>query len=209
MSLPELTQAQKEGFFNKFQPYAQQASKALDMPVSVILAQWAHESWYGYSDLAQRANNYAGIKYSKNTVGGGQSGAYAAYSSISVFVQDYIRVLKLSYYDKVRTEETSKLEYIETAEDLGKSPFAESHYGGAGQSILSLISQYNLVKYDNGQAVTVPTQSQNQVTRSGANITVPVGDSTGIAAGVTVVAVGILIIASAVGAVIPKISEEV
>lgn len=205
MSLPTLTQAQKDGFFTKFLPYAQQASKELNIPVSVILSQWAHESYYGYSDLAKRAQNYAGIKYSKNTVGGGQSGMYASYSSLWQFVQDYVRVMKLSYYTKIRTQETDLPEYIEAAQDLGASPYAESHYGG-GKSILDLISQFDLTKYDNGQNVTVPNTNSAQVTEG--KITIPVASgASDVVIGITVLAVGLALISAAVGAVIPDIGE--
>lgn len=133
-------------FFSKVLPYAQTASKDLDIPVSVILAQWAHESAYGQSDLAKRSGNLAGIKHVASSVDGGRpaTGMYADYGhDMSLFVQDYERVLKLSYYKSVR----DAVSVDDTAKALGASPYAESKYGG-GKSIMDVIRQFGLTQYD-------------------------------------------------------------
>lgn len=109
----------KDSFFSEMQGYAMTAGAVLGMPYQVILAQWAHESSYGSSDLAVRAKNFAGIKYNDNA--DFKSGSYAGYNSIATFVKDYIRVLQLPYYNEVRNAGGIK----ETIQALGRSPYAE------------------------------------------------------------------------------------
>lgn len=107
-------------FFSEMNGAAQIAADLTDIPKEVILGQWALESAFGTSDLAKRANNYAGIKSSSN----GKdyvSGAYAGYNSKESFARDYARVMNLSYYDKVRG--AAGIE--ETINELGRSPYAE------------------------------------------------------------------------------------
>lgn len=106
-------------FFNNMAAHARTAAALTNIPFEVILAQWALESNYGKSDLAQRANNFAGIKY--NTKADFKSGAYAGYNSIANFAKDYARVLNLSYYNAVRAASTIEQTIIE----LDKSPYAE------------------------------------------------------------------------------------
>lgn len=130
-------------FFTKMMPYAVEASNRTHVPVSVILAQWANESAYGTSDLAKNANNFGGINHTGNSIAAGTYGAYAKYSDINQFVDDYVRVLNLSYYDKVRAAGT-----VDGAvRALGDSPYAGSHYsvnGVPGQSLANIINQYHL-----------------------------------------------------------------
>ena len=109
----------QKGFMSSMQGYAMTAGAALGMPYQVILAQWALESNYGTSDLSARAKNFAGIKYNDNA--DFKSGSYAGYNSIAGFVQDYIRVMRLPYYNGVRNAGGIK----ETIHELHKSPWAE------------------------------------------------------------------------------------
>ena len=123
--------ASQNGFFGQFQQYAMTAGAVLNMPYQVILGQWAHESTYGTSDLAVRANNFAGIKYTSNA--DFQSGSYSGYNSISSFVQDYIRVMSLPIYSDVRNADGINA----TIEALGRSPYAEdSSYADKLKSII-------------------------------------------------------------------------
>jgi flagellum-specific peptidoglycan hydrolase FlgJ len=110
--------AQQE-FYKGMQQYAMSAGAVLGIPYEVIMAQWAHESAYGTSDLAKRANNFGGIKYTDNA--DFKSGSYAGYNSIPAFVQDYIRVMSLSYYKPVREAQGVRA----TIEAFGKTPYAE------------------------------------------------------------------------------------
>lgn len=109
----------ESSFFSSMIGYAESASFKTGIPKEVILAQWALESNYGQSDLAKRANNFAGIKWNRSA--DYMSGAYAGYFSVSDFVSDYSRVMGLSYYDGVRNAGS-----IEGAiKALGESPYAE------------------------------------------------------------------------------------
>lgn len=120
-----------EKFFQKMSPYAIKAGAALGMPPKVILAQWALESAYGQSRLAQASNNFGGIKYTSHA--DGRDGSYSAYDSVSSFTNDYIRVMGSSYYYEVR--QASGIH--DTVVALGKSPYAgDLHYA---QKILDVL----------------------------------------------------------------------
>lgn len=116
------------------------AASLTDIPKGVILAQWALESAWGTSDLAKRANNFSGIKSSskgKDFV----SGAYAGYNTKESFARDYARVMKLSYYDKVREAESVE----DTINEFGKSPYAEDpNYAAKLRETFSKIGNVDL-----------------------------------------------------------------
>lgn len=161
-------------FFEKMLPAAQTASKDLNIPVSVILAQWAIESAYGTSDLAQRSGNYAGITHVTSSIDYGATGRYADYKgNIDMFVQDYTRVLNLSRYKAVR----DAVSVEDTIKALSNSSYAASGYNG-GKSLLDVIKQYDLQKYDTGtKTINIP-------------VDVPLGASNGIIA-LAVIAAGL------------------
>jgi flagellum-specific peptidoglycan hydrolase FlgJ len=121
----------------KMQPYANKAAIALNMPVDVILAQWAIESGNGTNSHSSKYNNHASIKYTINskTAYKRTDSAFAGYRSIDDFVTDYVRVMKLSYYDAVRSATTVE----GTVKALAASPFDEGHYGGNGANLLSML----------------------------------------------------------------------
>lgn len=123
----------QEQFFSSMQGYAMSAGAVLGIPYQVILAQWGHESAYGTSDLAKRALNFGGIKYTDNA--DFKSGSYAGYKSIPRFVQDYIRVMQLPYYAPVRQAGGIR----ESIEAFGQTPYAEDKsYAGKLLSIVKL-----------------------------------------------------------------------
>lgn len=147
---------EQNAYKQKMSQYAQQASAALNMPASVILAQWAWETGYGMSELSRNANNHAGIKVPRQrqslrsgtyTIG---SNVYSAYSSISAFTQDYILNMRASMYAPVLA--ASSVEDTLTA--LGASPWAESPYrdsqGRAGWGLMSIIDRLGLRSLDGG-----------------------------------------------------------
>lgn len=114
----------KDTYVAKMTPYAKKASSSLNIPYQVILTQWAHETGYGTSALVKRgSNNHAGIKSSsrgKDFV----SGQYSGYNSLDSFVRDYVRVMNLSYYDKVRSTGSTG-DINKTIDALHESPWAE------------------------------------------------------------------------------------
>jgi flagellum-specific peptidoglycan hydrolase FlgJ len=122
----------------KMAPFAARAAAALNMPKEVILAQWSIESGNGTSDHAKKFNNHAGIKVpvSRKFYGYRRQGtAFAGYSSLDAFTNDYISNMSLSFYKNVRGQST-----IEgTAKALAKSPWDEGHYGGSGQTLFKVL----------------------------------------------------------------------
>ncbi|MCT4564168.1 MAG: glucosaminidase domain-containing protein [Maledivibacter sp.] len=149
-------------YFDRMKPHAQRASKALGIPVSVILAQWAHESDYGRSWGARHRNNHAGISnfsgkpyswskaYKVEPRPKAEGAYYNVYRDVEGFVDDYIHVMNLGYYKAVR--EAGKTPGIDDdVRELGKSPFAGTHYkknGVFGGSIMDMIKTNGLTKYD-------------------------------------------------------------
>ena len=88
------TQQQQTDFINNMSPYAIQAGGQLGVSPNVILAQWAHESAWGTSNLAVNQNNYGGI-----TSGGG----YASYASPADFANSYTSLLQNNYPQALNT----------------------------------------------------------------------------------------------------------
>jgi flagellum-specific peptidoglycan hydrolase FlgJ len=130
--------ANQATFYTSMQQYALTAGAVLGIPPQVILAQWAHESAYGTSDLALRANNFGGIKYTNNA--DYQSGSYGGYNSLASFVQDYIRVMSLPYYKPVREANGVRA----SIEAFGKTPYAEDQsYVGKLLSIADITPDYD------------------------------------------------------------------
>jgi hypothetical protein len=130
----------------KMLPYAVRAKQATNIPHDVILVQWSNESGNGSSAKAIQNNNHAGIKWSKYAVTAGKdSGGFAIYASLDQFVTDYIRVMKLSYYDAVRSAGATN-DIVATIKALGASPYDAGHYmlgdvkGGKLLNALGLLS---------------------------------------------------------------------
>lgn len=158
-------------FFEDMSPYAAQASQNTGVPAPVILAQWALESNYGQSDLAQRADNLAGITFAgSSSIADGTTNGYAQYKDYSQFVQDYTRVMNLPYYDNVRNAGS-----VEGAiQALSNSPWAESHYDG-GQALADIINQNGLANI-NYSAPSTSGSGVDQKKNNGDSV-VAAGDS--------------------------------
>lgn len=148
-------------FYDIMASYAQRASRATGVPVSVIMAQWDIESAGGTSNAAKSYNNFAGIMYTKNAdyqAGKSAQGTYfSGYRTIDSFVNDYIRVMNLGYYADVRNASG----IADTVKALALSPYDAGHYGGDGKYILSRIKSKNLTKYDIEGAVPVSSLNLN------------------------------------------------
>lgn len=127
----------ESSFFNKMRPYAMRVEKETGIPASVTLAQWALESGFESSSWVGH-NNYSGIR---------RNGRFEQYDTIDDFVDDHIRVLNLSYYDKVRQAALEGRSPEEIALLLGESPWDEGHYlkdGVAGKKLLDLMRGWGL-----------------------------------------------------------------
>lgn len=133
-------------YFDQMAPYAAKASAKLGIPKSVILAQWSWETAFGTNRGSTDLNNHGGIKYVGASTQDYKSGMYAGYASIDSFVDDYVRVLSLKYYDDVRKAGATP-GIDDDAKALGASPYAESGYAN-GNNILQRITQYGLTTFD-------------------------------------------------------------
>lgn len=155
----------REKFEAQMVPYAEQASKATGIPVSVILGQWALESNWGTSKLSTKRLNFGGISQTKNAVPSwsdavgtvarpaNEGGFYLVYNSIQSFVNDYITVMKNSRYASVRQAGVTP-GVIDDIEALKKSGYAASGYA---QSTLPGIIK-SLAKYDKKKVVLSTTK---------------------------------------------------
>jgi len=150
-------------FFNQYSPYIQSAASQSGVSSETIAAQWANESGYGKSKLAVDSHNLAGIKYSPHSTTAKRipGSDFAAYDSYADFVTDYVRVLNLPYYDKVRAAGTDTQAATKA---LGESPWDAGHYNngsGPGSKLFSIL----------GSGTKMPTQSSsgNNLPQSPAN----------------------------------------
>lgn len=140
---------QNAQYFITMLSYAQMASSQTGIPTSAILAQWGHETGFGTSDIAINANNHGGIKFvNGSSVAATNYGAYAKYNSLDQFVQDYVRVMNLSYYNNVRSAGSPEA----AIDALGKSPYAEDPQ--YGHLVLGIYTVYGLSGYDGGTTIT-------------------------------------------------------
>ena len=129
---------------------AQKSQKDYGVPASVTLAQYALESGYGTSNLAQTANNYFGIS-GKNP----ETGAYVmsngatrrAYSSKAESFDDHGKLLGTSslYTSKTKNAKNA-YEYVDAIAET----YAPSSDGNSGyaEQLKTIINQYNLTQYD-------------------------------------------------------------
>jgi len=122
---------QQKAFITKYLPYAKVAEKETGVPKEVILAQWVQETGAGTSSVFRNNLNFAGIKDF-------QKGGYKKYNSIEEGVAGWIKTIKLSYYDDVRSAGTVE----GAAKALVASPWEESGYQG-GKLIYPLINDTN------------------------------------------------------------------
>jgi flagellum-specific peptidoglycan hydrolase FlgJ len=142
-------------FYDSVLPYAQRASKATDIPVSVVLAQWGIESAYGKSNVAKNNNNLGGIRYVKSSIAIGESeSGYAKYKDYNQFVDDYIRVIKNGYY----TDVINAVSPEDTSIKFGQSKYAGGKYkdneGRVGYSLINNINSQGLKKYDSAETTS-------------------------------------------------------
>lgn len=147
---------ENKAFYKKLYPYAKYIYLITGMPVSVLLAQFAHESgfespsWIGH-------NNYAGI-----TNPGGAT-RFKQYATIIGFANDYVKTIRLKYYAGVLAAVKAKRTPDEIALELSKSPWDAGHYGG-GQSLLAKMKADNLYQYDQGLGLTMEKSPEQQAT---------------------------------------------
>jgi uncharacterized protein YgiM (DUF1202 family) len=109
-----------QAFVLQMKPYAETTSKGTGLPVNFLLAQWAEESGYGTSSLAQYYNNFGGIK-DPNT------GGYKKYLSPEEFAQAVINLYtKHSNYKQLLADARAGASIQTLLNDLTKSQYASS-----------------------------------------------------------------------------------
>lgn len=147
-----------DAFVTAYYSYASNAFHRINVSPWVILAQWAVETGWGSSHLAS-LHNLAGIRWYGRPgqvaqVGGDQHAngspvvgtGFASYRSIGAFVDDYVHVLGLPYYAKVRAlwqpSDTESGVIIPQCVALGRSPYDAGHYGGDAHPGSSLVAAW-------------------------------------------------------------------
>ena len=100
----------KEQFIEKYKDAAMQAQIKYGIPSSVILAQMALESRWGQSQLAERDNNFFGMKATKQWQSSGKPVAYYSddrpnepfkkYSNAQESINDYVRLMMSDTYKR-------------------------------------------------------------------------------------------------------------
>lgn len=142
----------KESYIKEMLPWAKKAEQATGLPYDFIVAQWGWETGWGTNRGSKSLNNHAGIKFSKYAPAGTvKDGMYAKYPSMDVYIQDYKRVMGLSYYTKIKSARTD----IDRIKELNASLWSESDY-----DINTMLSAQALAKqYGEGITVSAPAPS--------------------------------------------------
>lgn len=149
----------KSLFIEEFAPIAVKNYVSHGIPASIKLAQAIHESHWGTSDLALKANNYFGIKCKtewdgltymhidddRDEKGQLRPSCFRAYESKLDSWQDHSEFLRYrKYYQQLFTIDNK--DYINWAKGLKKSGYAtDPNYD---IKLIKIIEQYDLYKFD-------------------------------------------------------------
>jgi flagellum-specific peptidoglycan hydrolase FlgJ len=115
-------------FVNWAVPWAVEASRRTGVPWQTIVAQWGFETGWGTSNLFRNHHNFAGVKRGKATAGMpvAPGGSFRSYPDYEAGLEDWVRVMFLRYYDKVRAAGDVQA----ACRALGESPWDARHYRG-------------------------------------------------------------------------------
>ena len=132
-------------FVTNYAAAAARAAADTGLWTSVVLAQWANETFFGTSRAFLQGNNFAGVS---------PGGVVASYPSQSAGLSAYIETMNLATYDGVRA--AKEVGAREQAIVLGASPWAGGHYenaanAGPGSALVDLIDGLNLGAYDGAE----------------------------------------------------------
>ena len=119
--------------------YAHEVKEKYGVPESITLAQAIYESSLGKSNLAQKNNNWFGIK---------SSGGWAKYNSARDSFLAYGKLLSKDRYTKYTKNATTDSEYIN---GVVKGGYCDDE--GYTSNILSIISSNKLDKYNTGEFI--------------------------------------------------------
>ncbi len=179
-STPVPGTSSQQAFIDTVAPGAAAAQRKYGVPAAVTIAQAINESGWGQSQLATKDNNLFGIKGAgpagsdplptQEYLNGqwvSQTAAFRVYNSVAESIDDHGKLLATSGY------------YGQAMASRGDpNAFANALTGiyatdpGYGQTLIGLMSQYNLYRYDSGSAAT-PGTATPQATPAGAAQTAP------------------------------------
>lgn len=158
-----MASSEQQAFIDSVLADAHSAASHLDIPVSVVLAQWIDETGWGTSEAWLRGNNYAGVSFLEPfqvSLGAhlGDQGEILFYPSRADGLAGYIARWGDPVYTATRECCASHHgDAIAVAQCVEESPWAASHYGGHG--LRSLIVSEQLTRYD-ASAAPAPPQTE-------------------------------------------------
>jgi len=145
--------AEQNDFIDRVLGYAEQASEALHIPVSAILAQWIDETGWGTSQLFRDGYNFAGVtgnadlQVEKLGAHLGEGG-FLYYPSHEVGMRGYVMRWNDPVYASTRDAWAADNSPLAVARAMQSSPWAEGHYDN--RDLVDLIDNYGLTDFDNG-----------------------------------------------------------
>jgi hypothetical protein len=156
-----MANTEQQAFIDSVLADAHAAASHLNIPVSVVLAQWANETGWGTSDAWRNGHNYAGVSFLEpfqEALGAhlGDQGEILFYPTRQAGLSGYIGRWADGVYDATRAAwGEHRGDALAVARDVEQSPWASGHYGGNGLEVL--INEHNLRQYDGGPAPAPPT----------------------------------------------------
>ena len=124
--------------------YAHMVKEKYGVPESVTLGQAIYESGLGKSNIANKANNWFGMKGSGTA--GQYNGTWAKYNSVYDSFEAYGKLLSKDRYTKHTKNATTTAEYLQGVVDGGYCPDA-----GYVTDVLNIINSNNLEKYNTSE----------------------------------------------------------
>lgn len=129
---------------NEIVNYAHMVKEKYGVPESVTLGQAIYESGLGKSNIANKANNWFGMKGSGNA--GQYNGTWAKYNSVYDSFDAYGKLLSKERYTKHTKNASTTAQYLQGVVDGGYCPDA-----GYVTDVLNIINDNNLERYNTSE----------------------------------------------------------
>ena len=129
---------------NEIVNYAHMVKEKYGVPESVTLGQAIYESGLGKSNIANKANNWFGMKGSGTA--GQYNGTWAKYNSVYDSFDAYGKLLTKERYTKHTKNASTTAQYLQGIVDGGYCPDA-----GYVTDVLNIINDNNLEKYNTSE----------------------------------------------------------
>lgn len=129
---------------NEIVNYAHMVKEKYGVPESVTLGQAIYESGLGKSNIANKANNWFGMKGSGTA--GQYNGTWAKYNSVYDSFDAYGKLLSKERYTKHTKNASTTSQYLQGIVDGGYCPD-----DGYVTDVLNIINDNNLEKYNTSQ----------------------------------------------------------